>query len=535
MTLPDVLSRILARPSGNPALEIAGRTLSYGALLAEAGTLAKALADADCGALGVVGVLGARSLTAYAGALSALLAGRGYVPLNPRFPPDRTASMLAQSGTRALIVGREGLGTLGTLLARSPAPMTVLGPELDGFDGLEAGFPGHRFLARRHLPAGGDTVPGLAPPGGAGAIAYLLFTSGSTGTPKGVPVSFGNLSCYVDYMVGRTGIGAGDRTSQTFDLTFDLSVHDLFVTWAGGACLCPLPEAALLAPARFIREAGLSVWFSVPSIPMLMRRTRTLRPGLFPGLRLSLFCGEALPQSLAEAWADAAPRSVIVNLYGPTEATIAITEYLWHREASAAAARHGIVPLGTVFPTQRAALLDEDGALVAGAGRGELCLGGSQVTAGYLDDPGKTARHYLTLPDPSPGPATGTGLWYRTGDLVERDEAGCLYFLGRTDSQIKIMGHRIELQEVDHALRQAAGTDLAVAVPWPETGDGLRGLVGCVVPAGPADAAALLAACRNRLPDYMVPSRIVFLATLPLNSNGKIDRKALRAQLEAIP
>jgi acyl-CoA synthetase (AMP-forming)/AMP-acid ligase II len=95
------------------------------------------------------------------------------------------------------------------------------------------------------------------------------------------------------------------------------------------------------------------------------------------------------------------------------------------------------------------------------------------------------------------------------------------------------MGHRIELQDVDHALREAAGSDLAVAVPWPETADGIRGLVGCVVPAGAVDAAALLAACRRRLPDYMVPARIVFFEDLPLNSNGKIDRKALRARLEA--
>ena len=520
MTIPEVLSRILAQPPGNPALGIGGRTLSYGALVTEAGALARVVAEADCGALGVAGLLAARSLTAYAGALSALLAGRGYVPLNPGFPTERTASMLVQSGTRVLIVGREGLAALAPLLARAPASMTVIGPELDGFDGLEAVAPGHRFLTRRQLPAGG---PPAVPPGGAGTIAYLLFTSGSTGRPKGVPVSFGNLASYLDHVVGRHGIGPGDRVSQTFDLTFDLSVHDLFVTWSAGACLCPLPEAALLAPARFIREAGLSVWFSVPSIPMLMQRTRTLRPGLFPGLRLSLFCGEALPHCLAAAWAEAAPHSTLINLYGPTEATIAITEHRWTR---AGVARHGIVPLGTVFPGQRAALLAEDGAVVAGAGRGELCLSGPQVTAGYLDDPGKTARQFIAL--------SGTGgLWYRTGDAVERDPDGCLYFLGRVDSQIKIMGHRIELQDVDHALREAAGSDLAVAVPWPETADGIRGLVGCVVPAGAVDAAALLAACRRRLPDYMVPARIVFFEDLPLNSNGKIDRKALRARLEA--
>ncbi len=522
MTTPDVLSRILAQPSGNAALEIAGRTWTYGALIKDAGSLAGILLDADCGGLGVVGLLAARSPTAYFGVLATHIAGRGYVPLNPRFPLERTVSMLAQSGTRTLVVGREGLEALGPLLARMPEAMLVVGPDLDGFDGLEDAHPRHRFLSRRQLSAGGRMRPASA-----SAVAYLLFTSGSTGTPKGVAVSFGNLASYVDYMIGRCEMGAGDRSSQTFDLTFDISVHDMFITWSSGACLCPLAEATLLAPARFIRDAGLTVWFSVPSVAMLMRRTRTLRPGLFPGLRLSIFAGEALPESLVAAWADAAPNSTIVNLYGPTEATITIAEYRWERDAGARSVRHGIVPLGNVFPTQEAVLLGEDGLVIVDSGRGELCLSGSQVTAGYLNNPSKTAEQFITLPGCNAGP------WYRTGDLVERDETGCLHYLGRIDSQIKLMGHRIELQEVDCALREAAGTDLAVAVPWPETADGIQGLVGCVVAGGEADAAALLAFCRRRLPDYMVPGRIVFLDMLPLNSNGKIDRKALRFQLDA--
>ncbi len=512
----DMLSRILARPPGDAALRLQGRTVSYGDLIARASVLAGVIASADCGPTGVVGLLAARSLTAYSGALAAHLAGRGYLPLHPRFPVDRTRTMLACAGTRVLIVGREGLPALATLLAQAPAPLTIVGPELDGFEGLEDTCPGHRFLPGALLSDQG-VLPGSRPP--ASAAAYLLFTSGSTGTPKGVPVSFGNLESYVAYMAERTALTAADRTSQTFEMTFDLSVHDLFVTWSAGACLCPLTEGELLAPARFIRDAGLTVWFSVPSVPMLMKRTRTLTPGVFPDLRLSLFCGEPLPESIAATWAAAAPRGALVNLYGPTEATIAIAEYAWTPDGSGGAARHGVVPLGRLFPGHRGALLGEDGDATEGPGRGELCLCGPQVTAGYLNDPERTARQYVALPGLSGGP------WYRTGDVVERDGSGCLYFHGRVDSQIKLNGHRIELQEVDHVLRAVSGTDLAVTVAWPVTEEGVRGLVGCV--GAPADAAALLAGCRERLPDYMVPARIVFPETLPLNSNGKIDRKAL--------
>jgi acyl-CoA synthetase (AMP-forming)/AMP-acid ligase II len=294
----------------------------------------------------------------------------------------------------------------------------------------------------------------------------------------------------------------------------------MFVTWTAGACLCPSQQAALLAPAKFIRERNLTVWFSVPSVAMMMRRSRTLRPEILPSLRLSLFCGEPLPDSIAAGWAEAAPGSKIVNLYGPTEATIAVAAYEW--QPSSPEQAQGIAPIGWVFPSQEAVLIDEHRRLQTGAGVGELCLSGSQVTRGYLNQPDKTAEQFVRL--------TGGGerIWYRTGDLVERGADGCMFFRGRIDNQVKINGYRIELQEIEKVLRSESGADVAIAVTLPPPPAAPERVVGCVAGLkGAVDEVALREACSRKLPDYMVPQRIIEVETLPLNVNGKVDRKAL--------
>jgi amino acid adenylation domain-containing protein len=348
-----------------------------------------------------------------------------------------------------------------------------------------------------------------------------LFTSGTTGQPKGVPVSFGNLDSYVRSASALLGLDPADRCSQAFNLNFDLSVHDIFVTWAAGACLYPLNAADLLAPARFLRAHALTTWFSVPALAMVMQRTRTLRPGVFPSLRQSLFCGEALPEATVEAWAQAAPNSRLLNLYGPTEATIAITCHEWRPGTDTA--RYGLVPIGRPIGAQRTHLLDEVGQLIDGPGRGELALEGDQVTRGYLNAPDLTAAAYVPVPG-KPGARC-----YCTGDLVERDRDGLLHYVGRLDSQVKLRGHRIELQEIDRVLRASAGHDLAVAVALPLDGP-VQEIVG-VVASADLDAQGVLDRCRARLPEAMLPARIVALDDLPLNDNGKIDRKAVAAMV----
>jgi amino acid adenylation domain-containing protein len=359
------------------------------------------------------------------------------------------------------------------------------------------------------------------------STAYLLFTSGSTGTPKGVAVSQGSVTSYLHYIGQRYVIQPGDRCSQNFDLTFDLSVHDLFSCWDVGATLCPFPEMYLV-PASLVEEKELSVWFSVPSVAMFASKLGLLQPGVFDSLRLSLFCGEALSARLAALWQAAAPRSIVENLYGPTEATIAISHYRWDPTRSSTECVGGIVPIGWIFKGQRHCIVDENLSPVPLGEAGELCVAGSQVAIDYFNDPVRTKEQFVRLR------GSGDVNWYRTGDLVKEDERGCLYYLRRKDQQVKISGYRVELQEIELVLREAAGTEMAVAVPWP-VGDGTAaGIVAVFCGSERSRDPQILKLCEERLPKYMVPSRICHWESLPLNANGKLDRQKISELVKAM-
>ena len=508
-----------------PALFVDGDQLSYRELASKAGSIASTITESSSAAGGLGAVLAYRSLTAYAGILGVLLAGRGYVPLNPRFPAVRSRKMLEQSGTEILVVGVECLPALEALLEVWTRPLIILLPEVsaDAISEIEARYQAHRFLSGERFEASDGTL-GLPEAAGPEDVAYLLFTSGSTGDPKGVPVVHRNVRAYVDYTAARYAVGCEDRLSQAFDLTFDLSVHDMFVAWERGACLYSIPESAIANPARFIRDRALTLWFSVPSAAGIMSRLRMLRPGVFPSLRYSLFCGEALPAKTLQAWQAAAPQSVIENLYGPTEATIAITNYRWDDAGSEARCRNGIVPIGWAFEGQRSCVVDDDLVPLSPGESGELLLHGSQVTPGYWNNPEQTGERYVTLQD---------GLiWYRTGDRVVEEEDGCLIYLGRMDDQVKIRGYRVELQEIDSVLRRLCESEQVACVAWPVKDGIAESVVAFVCGSSGDEEDEIIQRCRADLPEHMVPRNVHFIAEMPRNANGKIDRRKLLSTLE---
>jgi amino acid adenylation domain-containing protein len=526
-SLIDGFVKSVNRFPSREALVVDGERLSYIALQGLAAKIASAILRHQHDASSLVALLAHRSKTAYAGILGILGAGKGYVPLNPKFPIERTRRMLDLSGCGMLIVGRtEGFQHLPKLLIEVNRPLTVILPDLIDVSWLSSDFPQHRFVPSKEMVDGNELPfhPEVSPTG----IAYLLFTSGSTGQPKGVPIAQSNVRSYLQYVCDRYDVDENDRFSQEFDLTFDLSVHDMFVCWERGACLFSVPETSVMAPAKFIRDHGLTMWFSVPSVIGVLARLRLLPPGCFPSLRYSLFCGEPLASSYAQLWQEAAPNSILENLYGPTETTIAISRYRWNKNGSSQECRNGIVPIGWIFDGQECRVVGTDRKAVPAGVTGELCLSGSQVTDGYWNEPQKTQEQFVRLP------AAGERPWYRTGDMVQPGANGCFYYLGRIDHQVKIRGYRVELQEIEAVLRRACGTEQVVSVAWPIENGSADGVVAFVAGVAALNYDRVLDDCNKILPDYMVPRKIYLCDEMPLNANGKIDRHRLVSMLEGV-
>jgi len=364
------------------------------------------------------------------------------------------------------------------------------------------------------LQALGDTLDANDP-------VNIQFTSGTTGMPKGVMISAGSLRSYLEQTRPWTNLMPEDRVAETHDITFDLSVHNLFLTAEAGASLHVLSALDLMAPGRFVRAREITAWMSVPTLAAMMRRTGALKPGVFPSLRLSIFCGEPLPVATADAWAAAAPNSVVENAYGPAEATVICLRQTLTDPPRMTAGR-GIVAIGKPYDTMEVAILDADRRPVADGMPGEIALSGPQLAVNYFKATDEQARRFREIDGKR---------WYMTGDLGMRDADGILHHLGRTDNQVKVKGNRIELEEIEAHLRRAAESEAVAVVAWPVLDGSAQGLVGFC--SSPLSADAITAAMFETLPRYMVPGAFHILDSLPVNTSGKIDRGALFTRLEA--
>jgi amino acid adenylation domain-containing protein len=508
-----------------PAIEVSGSVLTYAELFAKAASLAATLARHRASSEPpLTAVFAYRSLTAFAGVLGSLLSGHGYVSLNRTFPPERTRAMLLLSRCRTLVVDSESETQLNQILEGIDDEMLILLPEREETAEFSVRWPKHRFLGSGEFASCEEWRRIEVP---ANSIAYLLFTSGSTGAPKGVMVTHRNVRQVIDFITERFSVSCEDRFSQTFDMTFDPSVWDMFVAWEGGACVCCPSEKMLINPGRFINDARLTVWNSVPSMAVFMKRLGALKPGKYPGLRCSMFGGEALPVEVARAWSEAAPNSIVENFYGPTELTIACTYYRWDPVLSPSESAYGVVPIGEPFPRMLPLVVDESLNEVKPGEDGELLMTGPQLTLGYWLDPAKTARAFVKPPGRSE-------IYYRTGDRVRKPAGnGPMLHLGRIDNQIKILGHRVELGEVEAVVREESGVDGVVALGWPKTIGGAGG-VEVFLQAEDSAQPDLKERIAARLPVYMAPRRYHYLPHFPLNANGKYDRNALTQLLETL-
>jgi amino acid adenylation domain-containing protein len=480
----------LARDPAKVAIRHAGTTTTYAALTARRDQIAAALTGRGVGVGDVVAIHLERGPDMIAALLAVAATGATYLPLDPAFPPERLAFMLADSGAKAILAD-------GDLAALGGDPARVL--RLDHGD----------------LPAG----PAPTARAAAEDAAYLIYTSGSTGTPKGVAVPHRAVTNFLASMTARPGLTATDRLCAVTTLSFDIAVLELWLPLAVGAeiVLATRDQAtdghalkALLEDSRAtIMQATPATW------RMLIEAGWRGGPGV-----TALCGGEALPAELAEALLERT--GALWNMYGPTETTV------WSTCAHIRPGQ-GDITIGAPIANTTAWILDDAGQPVPIGVPGELCLGGAGVALGYHHRPELTAEKFITA-----GFLGGARL-YRTGDLARWRPDGTLQHLGRTDFQVKVRGYRIELGEIEVALARHPALAQAAVVAGPGPGGEPRLIAYLVTHAGAAapTSPALREHLRATLPDYMIPAVFVTLPALPLTPNGKVDRRALPAPADA--
>lgn len=480
-TLTALIARVMAATPEATALRFGGEAMSYATLDRRSATLAAALSARGIGAGDLVAVALERSPELVIGMLGIMRAGAAYLPLDPAHPPERLARILASARPPLILAEEAFLGEVETL-----PPAT--------------------------WPEAGEAPPGPAPED----AAYAIYTSGSTGEPKGAVIQHRAIVNRLEWMRQHYGFTARDCILQKTAATFDVSVWEFFLPLLCGATLVLAPPGSQRDPAaiaELIREECVTTAHFVPSMLAAFLAHPAAR-----GLEMRrVFCsGEALTAELRDRF-HATLRAELHNLYGPTEASVDVTWW----DASAGDTSNPL-PIGFPVWNTRLYVLDEALRPLPSGVTGHLFIAGVQLAREYLGRPDLTARAFI--PDPfHPGERM-----YRTGDLARFREDGAILYLGRSDGQVKLRGFRIELGEIEAAL----GTSPMVAqarVIAREDRAGDKRLVAYLVPREGYDAAALRAHLAARLPDYMLPAALVLMASLPVNSSGKLDRAALPA------
>jgi amino acid adenylation domain-containing protein len=499
------------------ALFVGDTRFSYGELATLARRISGWLGKKTGESSGKVGILASRTMEAYAGVLGTLWSGAAYVPIKPDTPEDRTIRILQQTKLDALIADQAGLELLSDRVLEYAPGRILFGPDAKPMQSALR-FKKISFESVAELPDAGPNQPVTV---AGDSLAYIIFTSGTTGTPKGVMIENESVAQFLEIMHRRFDLHGDDRVAEASELTFDASVFDMFMAWSSGAALYVVPHSQLMAPAKFIRDHGLTIWFSVPSTPSFMGRMKMLKPGAFPSLRISIFAGEALSVATAQSWQIAAPDSIVENFYGPTELTVdCIAQRL--EDPPCVTRNRGTLAIGVPFPGVRAGIVDADLNFLPRNEEGELVVSTRQAARGYFQDPELTEARFPTLQGER---------WYRTGDLAFEDATGVFHHLGRIDNQVKILGNRVELEEIEAHLREITGTDSVAAVAWPLTDGRPAGIVAFHCSPG-VTRDVVREEMKKRAPDYMIPQRVNYLDALPLGSSGKIDRKALLHMLD---
>lgn len=485
-SLAELFEAVVAGTPGAEAFRYAGRSYSYQQLNQDANRIAHKLISKGVQPGTVVGLLFERGYHMLSAIVGVLKSGGAYLPMDPSHPQDRLAYMIADSGAE-IILAQSGLQT--------PAGLERI--DLDHAD-----LSGFSDQNPTRVACGQDLV-------------YLIYTSGSTGQPKGTRIHHHNVSRVVRD-TNYIQIRPEDRVMQLSNYAFDGSVFDIYAALLNGACLC-MPETERLLDVRlladYIAEEGISISFMTTALFNTLVDTRL---DALQGLRKLLFGGERVSVNHTSRALKAMGPGKILHVYGPTESTV----YATFHPVDQLDPRQATVPIGKPLANTRAYVLDPQNRLLPFGVAGELCLAGDGLSSGYLNRPELTAEKFQADPF-MPGERM-----YRTGDLVRLYPDQGIEFLDRIDQQVKIRGFRIELGEIEARLAELDGVREAVVVAIKDR-TGNMSLCAYLTAEQRLALSEVRTILGRNLPDFMLPDQVVYLDKMPLNANGKVDKKAL--------
>jgi amino acid adenylation domain-containing protein len=503
-SLVSLFEAVVERSPAAVAVTCEGEILTYGELNRRANRLASYLQALGVRPEMLVGICLERSLDLIVAILGILKAGGAYVPLDPELPRERLTFIMKDTEAVVLLTQAAFLDKLSDL------PLQVVC--LDRDRPAIANCPGENLA---NTPQPGD-------------LAYVIYTSGSTGAPKGVLISHHNVVRLFRSTQGWFDFSADDVWTLFHSAAFDFSVWEIWGALLYGGRLVVVPYWTSRLPDVFVellRQERVTVLNQTPSAFMqLLRIPSFLDPASFPALRLVIFGGEALNVPALRPWFEryGDEKPCLVNMFGITETTVHVT----YRPLTSQDLLDPASVIGVPLPDLQLYLLDAYMQPVPVGVPGEIYVSGAGVSRGYLNRPELSAGRFV--PDPfSPG-----GRLYRSGDLARYRENGDLEFLGRADRQVKLRGFRVELGEVESALVSYPGVHQAVVLTREAADDPTgRQLVAYLVQDASREVTEprLQSYLRAKLPEYMIPAQLVFLSTIPLTPNGKVDSRALLA------
>jgi D-alanine--poly(phosphoribitol) ligase subunit 1 len=475
--------------------------LTYANLNQLANRIARLLLDRGAKKGAVVCISGEKSAGTFASMLACLKIGCIYAILDPDSPVERLRKILSTCRPKLLIAETEFSNRLPELTAE--LDITVINDlNVESYDGSD--------LSETRDVTGSDA-------------AYIMFTSGSTGFPKAAVMTHANVLNLIGWAQETFSITSGDVLTNVNPLYFDNSVFDFYSSLFNGARLAPFTKTEVSDPGVLVEKidaAQCTLWFSVPSLLMFLQTMKAADGKHLNSIRRFIFGGEGYPKTKLKALFDAySARSELFNVYGPTECTCICSSY--KISAGDFADLQGLPPLGHIAKNFSFLIVDDDGAEVPDGEIGELCLLGSNVGKGYYNDPARTAASFVQ----NPRHEAFAEIMYKTGDLVRLDPGdGKLYIYGRKDNQIKHMGYRIELEEIESALHCL--DDVSEAVVLHTNANGRSKLVA-IVAGKEFDSNQLRSRLKQIIPAYMIPSVFHREEMLPKSPNGKVDRRYL--------